>query len=62
LVYYKKGDEEWGTPLVIVGVDEAKTLHDVKVYPNPARQSSTFRSMKQPCLQKLKSIMPWAVC
>jgi hypothetical protein len=38
LVYYKKGDEEWGTPLVIVGVDEAKASRDVKVYPNPARQ------------------------
>jgi hypothetical protein len=38
LVYYKKDDEEWGTPLVIVGVDEAKSPHNVKVYPNPARQ------------------------
>jgi len=39
LVYYKKGNEEWGTPLVIVGVDEQKISKEVKVYPNPARYS-----------------------
>lgn len=39
LVYYKKGDVEWGTPLVIVGMDEVTKSSDVKVYPNPARQS-----------------------
>ena len=38
LVYYKKGDEEWGTPLVIVGVDEQRISQNVRVYPNPARE------------------------
>ncbi|MBE0663915.1 MAG: T9SS type A sorting domain-containing protein [Bacteroidales bacterium] len=37
LVYYKKGDVEWGTPLVIVGLEEAKLSSDVKVYPNPVK-------------------------
>lgn len=49
LVYYKKGDVEWGTPLVIVGVDEAKTLHDIKVYPNPAN-SYVNVELKEPAL------------
>jgi hypothetical protein len=38
LVYYKKGDEEWGTPLVIVGVDEQNISQNARIYPNPARQ------------------------
>ena len=36
LVFYKKGEVEWGTPLVIIGVDDVKVSNDVKIYPNPA--------------------------
>ncbi|HSG68559.1 MAG TPA: T9SS type A sorting domain-containing protein, partial [Bacteroidales bacterium] len=36
LVYYKKGDEEWGTPHVVVGTPEYKIqFGGVKAYPNP---------------------------
>ncbi|MBW6458975.1 MAG: T9SS type A sorting domain-containing protein [Bacteroidales bacterium] len=42
LVYYKKGNEEWGTPLVIVGMDEAKISGNVKVFPNPAKDLVQF--------------------
>ena len=38
LVYYKKGAEEWGTPLVIAGMDEQRISKNVRVYPNPARE------------------------
>ena len=37
LVYYKKGDEEWGTPNIIVGIDEDIMDGDhVMLFPNPA--------------------------
>lgn len=36
LVYYKKGDEEWGSP-VIVGVGESSAQYNkLEIYPNPA--------------------------
>lgn len=37
LVYFKKGDETWGTPLVITTVNENCIKEDFKVYPNPAK-------------------------
>ena len=37
LVYYKKGDVTWGTPLDMTSI-EAETLADrIRVYPNPAK-------------------------
>jgi hypothetical protein len=39
LMYYKKGDETWGTPLIIVGIDEAAHNSDITLYPNPAAES-----------------------
>ena len=35
LVYYKKGAETWGTPLVIDGLSETKSKQAIAVYPNP---------------------------
>ncbi len=45
LVYYKKGDEEWGTPLVppVVGVSEKPNGNKlILVYPNPSNNSINF--------------------
>jgi agmatine deiminase len=39
LVYYKKGDETWGTPLIITSADEPEREAQVNVYPNPAGNS-----------------------
>ncbi|MBE0637338.1 MAG: T9SS type A sorting domain-containing protein [Bacteroidales bacterium] len=36
LVYYKKGSETWGTPLVIVGMEENQPKNGINIYPNPA--------------------------
>lgn len=35
LVYYKKGESEWGEKLVITGVSNFKTRDRLQVYPNP---------------------------
>ena len=37
LAYYKKGDETWGTPLIITSAEEPAMEAEVRVYPNPAR-------------------------
>lgn len=42
LVYYKKGAETWGTPLVIDGLSEAKNKQAIAVYPNPATDIINF--------------------
>lgn len=42
LVYYKKGDTEWGEKLVITGVADIKTSDGLKVFPNPASDLVTF--------------------
>ena len=42
LVYYKKGAETWGTPLVIDGLSEAKSKQSIAVYPNPATDIINF--------------------
>jgi hypothetical protein len=36
LVFYKKGDQTWGTPLVILSTPETSIEQLVSVYPNPA--------------------------
>lgn len=36
LVYYKKGDETWGDPMIIVGMEETQPGNRINVYPNPA--------------------------
>ncbi|NOR87003.1 MAG: T9SS type A sorting domain-containing protein [Bacteroidales bacterium] len=35
LVYYKKGEEEWGEEQIIVGIQEISNRSDIKIYPNP---------------------------
>jgi hypothetical protein len=43
LKYFKKGDEKWGTPLTIVGIEEQSRIYqDVKVYPNPFTTSTAI--------------------
>lgn len=37
LVYYKKGDKEWGTKLDITSAVESELSDKVKIYPNPAQ-------------------------
>lgn len=37
LVYFKKGDEEWGEELVMVGVEEDITDNNFTVFPNPVQ-------------------------
>ncbi|MDP2890923.1 MAG: T9SS type A sorting domain-containing protein [Bacteroidota bacterium] len=43
LVYYKKGETEWGEKLVITGVRNIKTYAGLQVFPNPARNVVTFQ-------------------
>ncbi|MFB6341270.1 T9SS type A sorting domain-containing protein [Saccharicrinis sp. FJH62] len=42
LVYYKKGDKEWGTPLVITAIDEKQAENTINIYPNPASDVITI--------------------
>lgn len=37
LVYYKKGSESWGMPLVITSVKEYSIEDKIDIYPNPAK-------------------------
>jgi len=37
LVYYKKGDVTWGTPLIITGISDYKIDRGISVFPNPAQ-------------------------
>ena len=39
LVYYKKGNEEWGTPLFVSIYDTESNDPDFIVYPNPAKST-----------------------
>lgn len=44
LVYYKKGDEEWGEEQVIVSIPDIDTdNYLVKVFPNPIKESVNIR-------------------
>ena len=36
LVYFKKGDEEWGEAQTIVGLDEISNENEIHLFPNPA--------------------------
>ena len=46
LLYYKKGGEEWGTPVLIDFVDEAKGSDNstINVFPNPTQDKITIES------------------
>lgn len=43
LVYYKKGEKEWGNRLVITGISNLKLDSRLQVFPNPARDGITFQ-------------------
>lgn len=51
LVYYKKGDKEWGTPFnldyILYKDEEEKISLDLKVYPNPAKDLLKIRFKNQ---------------
>jgi hypothetical protein len=36
LVYFKKGDVTWGTPLEVSGIESPDALEVIEVYPSPA--------------------------
>jgi len=37
LVYFKKGDDEWGDPLLVGATEHSLPVRKIIVYPNPAR-------------------------
>lgn len=37
LVYYKKGSDVWGVPLVITSVPDIRMDENIEIYPNPAK-------------------------
>jgi hypothetical protein len=53
LVYYKKGETEWGEKLVITGVSEIKVNSNLKFFPNPAE---SFINVSNPSNLKIKKI------
>ena len=53
LVYYKKGETEWGEKLVITDVPEIKTNNNLKFFPNPAK---SFITISNPSNIKIKKI------
>ncbi|MEA3478765.1 MAG: T9SS type A sorting domain-containing protein [Bacteroidota bacterium] len=43
LVYFKKGDEKWGTPNYLVGTQEVlQPISTIMCYPNPFTTSTTL--------------------
>jgi hypothetical protein len=36
LVYYKKGENIWGNPLIITGLSDIESVDKIKIYPKPA--------------------------
>ncbi|MEE4255394.1 MAG: hypothetical protein V2I47_00005, partial [Bacteroidales bacterium] len=45
LLYFKKGEEEWGTPNPVVGIPILKQQrNDIQIYPNPARDNLQISS------------------
>lgn len=37
LVYFKKGEEEWGTQMIIVSVENLELIDRISMFPNPAK-------------------------
>lgn len=44
LVYFKKGDEEWGQEQIIVGLNEIETLDRLLVFPNPVSDNLNIKN------------------
>jgi len=51
LVYYKKGDTEYGTPFDLASIPEYKTDTSFTVYPNPANNYITIKSASNEILE-----------
>ena len=43
LVYYKKGETEWGIPLTVTGISNTEITHKTIVFPNPAKDNITIK-------------------
>jgi hypothetical protein len=48
LVYYKKGDKTWGTPLVITSAPDIPEPDEIHVFPNPATDEITITVLNYP--------------
>ncbi len=58
LLYYKKGNTTWGTPITIAiptGVEE-NALSQIKFYPNPVENLFTIENLVEDCRYKLMDI------
>ena len=44
LVYYKKGEEEWGFPMPVTVEDINANSIDIKIYPNPSKDFINIKS------------------
>ena len=52
LVYYKKGSQTWGTPLVLTGINQTEQNRNIFVYPNPTKESISISldKLTEPCI------------
>jgi hypothetical protein len=46
LVYFKKGEISWGTPLIVTGINDERFESKVILFPNPANEYITVRFEK----------------
>lgn len=47
IIYFKKGNETWGTPQLVTGImDKEVSEQNVKIYPNPAANNLTIQVIK----------------
>ena len=44
VLYFKKGDEEWGQEQIIVGLNEIETLNRLLVFPNPVSDNLNIKN------------------
>lgn len=51
LVYYKKGDEEWGEEQTIVGLNELNNENEIQIFPNPASDYINIQSQENAVIQ-----------
>lgn len=54
LIYYKKGETEWGEMLVITGVSDIKTKNKLLIFPNPA---DAYITISNPSNIKINKLM-----
>lgn len=55
LVYFKKGDEEWGTPNIVVGLGEYdRGVMEILIYPNPASDNIHLSTSANVTIEEVK--------